>query len=42
MNALLTMAEVAARLDVSRPYACLLCDSGQLGEVLSEDGYRRV
>jgi excisionase family DNA binding protein len=38
----LTLVEVAARLDVSRPYAAMLCDAGLLGEVLTEGGHRRV
>jgi len=42
MDALLTLAEAAARLDVNRAYTAMLCDSGQLGEVLSVDGQRRV
>ena len=42
MDALLTLAEAATRLDVSRPYAVMLCDAGQLGEVTLECGRRRV
>ena len=42
MDALLTLAETATRLDVSRPYAVMLCDAGQLGEVTLECGRRRV
>lgn len=42
MDALLTLTEVAACLDVSRAYAVMLCDAGQLGEVTLECGRRRV
>jgi excisionase family DNA binding protein len=42
MNALLTMAEVASRLDASRPYVAMLCDAGLLGEVMTEGGRRRI
>jgi excisionase family DNA binding protein len=42
MNELLSMAEAAARLDASRPYVSMLCDSGQLDEVLTEGGRHRV
>lgn len=42
-DALLTTAEAAARLAVSRPYVSMLCDAGKLGEVVvTEDGHRRV
>ncbi len=42
-DALLTTAEAAARLEVSRPYISMLCDAGKLGEVvLTEGGHRRV
>lgn len=40
---LLTIADAAAKLGVSRPYASMLCDTGKLGEVVTaEDGRRRV
>lgn len=42
-DALLTIAEVAARLEVSRPYVSMLCDAGKLGEVVvTDDGRRRI
>ena len=42
-DALLTTAEAAARLEVSRPYVSMLCDAGKLGEVaMTEGGHRRV
>ncbi|MDO3622831.1 helix-turn-helix domain-containing protein [Ralstonia pseudosolanacearum] len=40
---LLTIAEAAERLGVSRPVASLLCDAGKLGAVVvAADGRRRV
>jgi len=42
MDALLTTAEVAKLLDVSHPYVLVLCDAGQLGELLTEGGRRRI
>jgi excisionase family DNA binding protein len=40
---LLTTADVASRLDVSRPHVSMLCDAGKLGEVvLTEGGHRRI
>lgn len=40
---LLTTAQVAARLAMSRPYVVMLCDAGKLGEiVLTEGGHRRI
>jgi excisionase family DNA binding protein len=42
-DALLTTAEAAARLEVSRPYVSMLCDSGKLGQVVTtEGGHRRI
>lgn len=42
-DALLTTAQAAARLGVSRPYVSMLCDQGKLGDVtLTEGGHRRV
>ncbi|WP_269083426.1 helix-turn-helix transcriptional regulator [Cupriavidus basilensis] len=42
-DALLTIAEVAARLEVSRPYVSMLCEAGKLGEVVvTGDGRRRI
>ena len=42
-DSLLTTAEAAARLEVSRPYVSMLCDAGKLGEVvMTEGGHRRV
>lgn len=42
-DALLTTAEAAAKLEVSRPYVSMLCDSGKLGEVvMTEGGHRRI
>jgi excisionase family DNA binding protein len=39
----LTTAQAAALLEVSRPYVSMLCDAGKLGEVLkTEGGHRRV
>ncbi|WP_432258041.1 hypothetical protein [Cupriavidus sp. TMH.W2] len=34
---LLTIAEAAAQLDVSRPYVSMLCDAGKLGEIDMEN-----
>jgi excisionase family DNA binding protein len=40
---LLTTAEAAARLEVSRPYVSMLCDQGKLGEVVMTEGaHRRI
>lgn len=40
---LLTTAEVAAALGMSRPYVSMLCDQGLLGEVSrSQGGHRRI
>jgi excisionase family DNA binding protein len=40
---LLTTAEVAAQLGMSRPYVSMLCDQGKLGVVTrSEGGHRRI
>ena len=40
---LLTTAEAAARLGMSRPYVSMLCDQGKLGQVSrSEGGHRRI
>lgn len=42
-DALLTTAEAAAQLGMSRPYVSMLCDQGKLGEVSrSEGGHRRI
>ncbi len=42
-DTMLTTAEAAVRLDVSRPYVSMLCDQGKLGEVvLTEGGHRRI
>ncbi len=42
-DALLTTAEAAAKLEVSRPYVSMLCDSGKLGQVvMTEGGHRRI
>jgi excisionase family DNA binding protein len=42
-DALLTTAEAATRLEVSRPYVSMLCDSGKLGQVVTtEGGHRRI
>ena len=42
-DVLLTIAEVAERLGVSRPAASLLADIGKLGDVVTgSDGHRRV
>jgi excisionase family DNA binding protein len=42
MDALLSTAEAAELLDVSFPYVAMLCDAGQLGELLTEGGHRRI
>jgi excisionase family DNA binding protein len=39
---LLTIAEAAERLGVSRPYASMLADTGKLGAVAEKDGRRAV
>lgn len=40
---LLTTAEAATRLGVSRPHVAMLCDAGRLGEVVvTEGGHRRI
>ena len=40
---LLTTAEAAARLGVSRPHVAMLCDAGKLGQVtVTEGGHRRI
>lgn len=42
-DSLLTTADAAIRLEVSRPYVSMLCDSGKLGEVvMTEGGHRRI
>ena len=42
-DALLSTAEAAVRLEVSRPYVSMLCDHGKLGEVvMTEGGHRRI
>ncbi len=42
-DTLLTTAEAAAKLEVSRPYVSMLCDAGKLGEVvMTEGGHRRI
>lgn len=42
-DAWLSIAEVAARLEVSRPYASTLCDAGTLGTVVvTDEGRRRI
>jgi excisionase family DNA binding protein len=42
-DALLTTAQAAGRLDVSRPYVSMLCDAGMLGDiVLTQGGHRRI
>lgn len=41
--ALLTTADAAAQLGMSRPYVSMLCNQGKLGEVhRSEGGHRRI
>lgn len=40
---MLTTADVAAQLGMSRPYVSMLCDQGKLGDVTrSEGGHRRI
>jgi excisionase family DNA binding protein len=42
-DALLTTANAATRLEVSRSYVSMLCDQGKLGEVVTtEGGHRRI
>ncbi|KGS31116.1 helix-turn-helix domain-containing protein [Burkholderia pseudomallei] len=42
-DTLLSTAEVAAMLEVSRPYVSMLCDAAKLGEVVvTEGGHRRI
>jgi excisionase family DNA binding protein len=42
-DALLTTAQAADRLEVSRPYVSMLCDAGYLGDVvMTEGGHRRI
>lgn len=42
-DGLLTTAEAAAKLEVSRPHVSMLCDQGKLGQVVMTDGgHRRV
>jgi excisionase family DNA binding protein len=42
-DSLLTTAEAASKLEVSRPYVSMLCDAGKLGEVvMTEGGHRRI
>jgi excisionase family DNA binding protein len=42
-DALLTTEQAANRLEVSRPYVSMLCDTGKLGDiVLTEGGHRRI
>jgi excisionase family DNA binding protein len=42
-DGLLTTAQAAAKLEVSRPHVSMLCDQGKLGEVVMTDGgHRRV
>ena len=42
-DTLLTTAEAAVRIEVSRPYVSMLCDQGKLGEVvMTEGGHRRI
>jgi excisionase family DNA binding protein len=42
-DALMSTAEAASALDVSRPYVAMLCDAGKLGDVVrTEGGHRRV
>ncbi len=42
-DTVLTTAEVAAQLEVSRPYVAMLCDAGKLGRVTkTEGGHRRI
>lgn len=40
---LLTTAQAAELLDVSRPYVAMLCDQGKLGQIVAtEGGHRRI
>ncbi len=42
-DALISTADAAQRLDVSRPYIAMLCDTGKLGEIVrTEGGHRRI
>ena len=42
-DALVTTADAATQLGMSRPYVSMLCDQGKLGEVhRSEGGHRRI
>ncbi len=42
-DGLLTTAQAAAELKVSRPHVSMLCDQGKLGEVVTtEGGHRRI
>lgn len=42
-DTLLTTAQAAAKLEVSRPHVSMLCDQGKLGEVVMTDGgHRRI
>lgn len=42
-DTLLTTAQAAEQLEVSRPYVSMLCDQGKLGEVvMTEGGHRRI
>lgn len=42
-DALLTTAEAAAKLEVSRPHVSMLCDQGKFGEIVMTDGgHRRI
>lgn len=42
-DTLLTIADAASQLEVSRPYVSMLCDAGKLGEiVVTGDGHRRI
>ncbi|HEY8907559.1 MAG TPA: helix-turn-helix domain-containing protein, partial [Rhodoferax sp.] len=42
-DALLTTAEAAVQLEVSRPHVSMLCNAGKLGDVvMTEGGHRRI
>lgn len=42
-DVLLTTAEAANKLEVSRPHVSMLCDQGKLGEIVMTDGgHRRI
>ncbi len=42
-DTLLTTAQAAEQLEVSRPYISMLCDQGKLGDVvITEGGHRRI